>query len=776
MDTQTLLLLSVLCLATPVIAAGQTLITGTVAEADTGVPLVAATLQIEGTLVGTVTNRDGRFSLPVARLPVDIVVRHIGYRSQTIHVSRAPTGPLSILLEPDAVVLDELVISGEDPGIGIMRSVLRRKAAWRDSVSTAYSEVYTRFFLYREFDLVQVEETIGASWWRAGRGVREIIRARRLQPQRSERFLYANPLPVPNFYDDEVALDGTRFVSPLHPDAISLYEFRLTERRSQDGRLIHDIAFTPANVSRAGFVGSLAVEDSTFDVLSITARPTVDRIGSPPILERTVRMGQRFIRRGGAMLPLYFEADGWVSFGRAGVDYPRARYRQVSGLSLHATEVPRQDTLFASSRVQRDDPAVAAGSWLFDWNPGMIPLSEDESRDIREMRTDRAVSQFFRPVGLLSQYAAIPVAEARAAPVVLGVPKPEWLKPWVWFNRVDGWHIGVKPLIPLSQTVTLRPGVAFDEAPDRVSWTVSGRWDPGPIWDLEAGAERLSAISGIGSRYDRFLAGMANYAGYDDYFDYYDRARRWVTLGANPGELRLEVTASHEEHRSDSKNDDYEGWLRKNVQRANPAIDEGTLAAVSGRVTVGDVDMAKAGWAGYVDFAAEGAAEGFAGSDFGFGRWQGSASVRLPTLLRRRAIPAHLRLDFVAGGGSPGVPLQRQGVLDVATGPVARAVAFRSRRDARLVARRWMAVFWEHDFGSALAERIGLGETNLGLVVFGAHGTAWHGETTRRDEIGIAWSKPFNLPFRVNLASRLGRFEPLVTVEYYGLVGKLLRR
>jgi hypothetical protein len=557
---------------------------------------------------------------------------------------------------------------------------------------------------------------------------------------------------------------------------VAIYEFRLTQQRSQDGRLVHDIAFTPANVSRAGFVGTLAVEDSTFDVLSITARPTVDRVGPPPIQERTVRMSQRFIRRGGAMLPLHFEANGWVRFGRAGVDYPRARYQQVSGLSLHATQVPPQDSLFASTRVQRDDPAVAAGSWLFDWNPGMIPMSQEEVRDIEEMRTDRSVNQFFRPVGMLAQYASIPVAEPRAAPVILGVPKPEWWKPWIWFNRVDGWHIGIKPLIPLSQSVTLRPGVAFDEAPDRVSWSVSSTWDPGGRWNLVAGTERLTAVSGIGSRYDRFLAGMATYAGYDDYFDYYDRARRWVTLGAAPGRLRLELTASHEEHRSASKNDDYEGWLKKNVQRENPAIDEGTLAALGGRVTVGDIEMAQAGWAGYLDLSAEAASKGVLGSDFGFGRWQGSASVRIPTLLRRRAIPAHLRLDFVAGGGSSGVPLQRQGVLDVATGPVARAVAFRSRRDARLTAPRWMAVFWEHDFGSAIAERIGLGETNLGLVVFGAHGTAWHGETTRRDEVGIAWSKPFNLPFRVNLASRLGRFEPLVTVEYYGLVGKLLGR
>lgn len=761
--------------ATPA-ARGQGVVRGVVTSSDSGLPLIGATVQLEGTLEGTVTNSDGRFSLPVTGFPTTLRVRHIGFRSASVFLQRAPRESLSIELDPDPVQLGELVVSGEDPGVEIMRQVLAAKAAWRDSISTSYAEVYTRFLLFREFDLVQLEESIGSSWWKAGTGVREVTRARRLHPDRRERFLYQRPLPVPNLYDDDVVLEGTSFRSPLHPRALSVYTFRLTEQRSRDGRLVHDIAFSPNSVSLAGFVGTLAVEDSTFDVLSITARPTVDRVGPPPVLERTVRLEQRFVRRGGAMLPLFFAADGWVRFGRAGVEYPRARYRQVSGLSLHATSVPPQDSLFASTRLQRDDPAVEAGSWLFDWNPGMIPLSDQDAEAIQGMRPDRSLGAFFRPEGLLAQYAAIPVSEIRQLPPEIGVPDPQWFKPWVWFNRVDGWHIGLRPVIPLTRAVTFRPGVAFDEAPDRVSWSNTLTWKPEGRWDAEAGVERLSAISGVGSRYDRFLAGVATYAGYDDYFDYYDRARRWGTAGVQIGGLKLRAGVSHEEHRSLMKEDDYEGWLRKNVQRENPAIDEGTLASGTFQLQAGDIEMARPGLSAYLDLSVEGARKGLAGSDFGFGRWQGSFSVRVPTLMRRRAIPANLRLDVVAGGGSDGVPVQRRGVLDVATGPVAQAVAFRSRRDARLVARRWLAVFWEHDFGSALAERLGFGETNLGVVVFGAHGTAWHGETTRRDEVGLAWSKPFNLPFRINLASRLTEFEPLVTVEYYGLAGKLFGR
>ncbi|MBO6575201.1 MAG: carboxypeptidase-like regulatory domain-containing protein [Rhodothermales bacterium] len=750
----------------------QVLLNGVVSGSDDGLPLPAATVQVEGQALGTVTSRDGRFTLAVATLPVTLLVRHIGYSSRRIDVVAA--GPLRIQLDPSPVELGELVVSGEDPALPIMRHVLARKQAWRDSISTSYAEVYSRFQLYREFDLVEVEETIGAHWWHAGLGVRQITRARRVQPDRPEQFLYAAPTHVPNLYDDQVPIEGTRFLGPLHPDALDNYRFRLTGQRAQDGRLIHDIAYTPFGLTAAGFVGTLAVEDSTFDVLLITARPTIDRMGPPPVLDRSVRMEQHFARRGIAMVPVYFEANGAVRFGRAGVRYPRARYRQVSGLSLHVTGVQLPDTLRTSGRSLRDDPGIQGGTWLFSWNPGMIPLTDEERREMDGMRSNRGLGAYFRPEGLLAQYAAIPIAERREEPPEIGVPDPVWFKPWVWFNRVDGWHIGLRPEVPLTRSVTLRPGLAFAEAPDEVRWTAAAHYDEGP-WSGSFGAERLTGIVGVGKHPDRFLTGLAAYAGWDDYFDYYDRARRWATLGFSR-RISWEVTASHEEHRSVPKQDDYEGWLKRNVQRANPPIDEGTLAALSARLGLGEPDRDARRLTGHLDLQGEVASEGMLGSDFGFSRWQGAASLQVPTLMRRRAVPAMLRLDVVAGGGSAGVPVQRRGVLDVATGPVAGEVAFRSRHDARLVARRWAALFWQHDFGSAIAERMGFGETNLGIVVFGAHGTAWHGSTTRRDEIGIAWSKPFNLPFRINLATDLREWSPLVTLEYYGVARRLLGR
>lgn len=59
---------------------------GTVLDGATGDPLVGANVAVldaEGAVVGgTSTNPDGRFSLRVEALPVELAIRYIGYETQ----------------------------------------------------------------------------------------------------------------------------------------------------------------------------------------------------------------------------------------------------------------------------------------------------------------------------------------------------------------------------------------------------------------------------------------------------------------------------------------------------------------------------------------------------------------------------------------------------------------------------------------------------------------------------------------------------------------------
>lgn len=84
-------------------------VTGTITDAKTQEPLVGATVLVVGTLNGTVSDLDGKFSLEVDALPVTIEVSSTGYAPQKIEVTS--TEAISVMMNP-GLSFDEIVVVG----------------------------------------------------------------------------------------------------------------------------------------------------------------------------------------------------------------------------------------------------------------------------------------------------------------------------------------------------------------------------------------------------------------------------------------------------------------------------------------------------------------------------------------------------------------------------------------------------------------------------------------------------------------------------------------
>ncbi len=110
--TQIILLISMLFPA-PVNAAGgsqQTKkITGTVFE-ENGKPLTGATILVEGTTTGALTDSNGKYFLETAKENPVLLFSFIGYKAQSVAVNDRPVIDISML--PDLQTLDEIVVVG----------------------------------------------------------------------------------------------------------------------------------------------------------------------------------------------------------------------------------------------------------------------------------------------------------------------------------------------------------------------------------------------------------------------------------------------------------------------------------------------------------------------------------------------------------------------------------------------------------------------------------------------------------------------------------------
>jgi len=90
----------------------QSIIAGTITDNE-GIPLIGANVLVKGTLIGAVSDFDGKYQLK--NVPLDaktLVFSYVGYKTTEVLINGKTT--INITLESDANALDEVVIIGYD--------------------------------------------------------------------------------------------------------------------------------------------------------------------------------------------------------------------------------------------------------------------------------------------------------------------------------------------------------------------------------------------------------------------------------------------------------------------------------------------------------------------------------------------------------------------------------------------------------------------------------------------------------------------------------------
>ena len=84
-------------------------VAGIVTSAETGEPIIGATVLVEGTTTGSSTDIDGKFA--IANIPANaknLMVSYVGMKTMRVAIQ---AGELKIELRPDTEVLDEVVVT-----------------------------------------------------------------------------------------------------------------------------------------------------------------------------------------------------------------------------------------------------------------------------------------------------------------------------------------------------------------------------------------------------------------------------------------------------------------------------------------------------------------------------------------------------------------------------------------------------------------------------------------------------------------------------------------
>ena len=780
------LVLLLLCIAP---AQAQVVFSGRVTDAQTGEPLPAATVQVEGTYTGTITNGAGAYELRVGALPAVLVVRFIGYETARRTVGEA--GAVDVALAPVALEAPEIVVTGENPAINIMRRVIERKQVWQAGLTTWRADAYARQVLGRDTSIVGITEGVTEAYWRRGDGVREVVRGvRRTENMQdfSAEFVSAADA-ILNFYDDEIELAGYDLMGPTSPDALGFYAFTLEGTRYLDDEIVYDIALKPKNRLQPGFVGRVSVLGGAYALLDVALRPS-ESVRIPLVTAFDLAFEQQFSSFGqevageAVWLPADFRLEGRGQFGMVGLQFPEMRFRVVARLTDYAVNVAVPDSLFDSDEHSVVDSAAVAADTVLTRAGVVVPLEPREAVAYARIDSTDTIAKAYKPTGFLARFVDMDEDESGTNANVGGRQRGGRsfrldFEPALWYNRVEAAHLGGGTTVGLGGA-RLRGELGYSTGLETLTYESELSYRV-PLTKrdglrLAVGVRREVAPRIGSAAYGRIVNSVATLAGEPDYFDYYRREGAFAEASGylRPLRTRVRVFGLAEVHRSVRATSGYDFFGRNELPRFNPLIPEGDLRSLGAEVTVGNVgsgvEAALTGQRG-IRLRVE-ASDGALGSDFDFVRAEAVAALRVPTFLRRRLFPNTLDLRLAGGLHGGDLPLQRHFGIDGTVLGYAPGGAFRSLRGRPVEGDRYVAALWEHDFRSVPFELLGLewfAARNIGLSVFGAHGRTWldgydpdalalyvvQPSDGWVHELGVSLHGGFFLPVRLDLAYRL---------------------
>ncbi len=745
--------------ATPHLVQAQYRVQGKVVDSFSQKALSSASIQIDGSNQGTITNSDGEFSIWTQRYPVVLRIRHIGYSSARLRLTQHSSERQFIRLEAETLLLGEVEISDEDPAVSIMRKVLERKALMRAKQSSYESDSYTRFLLYRRKNrddvLVQMKEQIGRSFWRKDSGERQFIHAEKSYPEDSGDFRYVKVLAVPNLYDDHLTIFGTKYIAPTHPDALKHYRFRFGDKKSVDGKTVYEIYLSPKSASRSAMVGRIRVLDEEYILLDASVKPNRFSPPNEPVRDFEIRLEQQFSEfEKGIWLPIDFKVEGWLEFGRGGVNYPRASFKQSSRLTRHLVNGSTPDSLFQKDDRLSYDPVYKFRDFLFEGEGDFVQLTKIESRSLEQIRPGSELSREFVRSGLLAQYISVPVTESKANPNT----RPWWMRPKIWFNRVDGLRLGLSTNhLSLGRTkLHYEGGFAVSRRrPDFLAGLELPLFNSNSL-GLDADFSLFDQLRSNSSFSTWTLTQLSvpTFLGSIDYFDYHQSQGAKAQLKARSSWVDVSLGLRREKLSSVKINTSVEAWLFGDDRAENPDIEDGSSESIFLKSKLRLPNSLPGGISGSMELRLDKFDNFILQESPIYNSRSIRAELKIPTFSYRRSVPSSIVVKAGWDKFSGDVPFYARANLDTSVMRYAKLGTFATQRNMNFLGEESAFVHWEKRLETLPFEWLRLyplSDRGMSLSFFGLHGRITKNSKGRNiNEWGIKLHRILGYPIQVH--------------------------
>ena len=309
-------LLFLLVWTTVVHAQQKTIITGRVTEAITNSGVPFANIYFKGGTIGTVTDFEGNYTIETIVAHDSIYVSLIGYRSKAKAIKNWETQSINFQISAEALNLASVEVKpGVNPAVRIIKNAIEKKSEYnRDNLKSVQFISYTkqeadidnitprmrkRKFLNDITRMWDKMDTLAGPDSKAnlpvfmseiiseiytsneGKKKREDVKAIKakfvgMKDGSGIGQLSGSDFQNYNFCNNNVAIQGKDFLSPIADNALLFYNYYLVDSMVIDSFKCYKIDCRPKNKRDLAYTGMLWITDSTYAIKQLDMGITKD--------------------------------------------------------------------------------------------------------------------------------------------------------------------------------------------------------------------------------------------------------------------------------------------------------------------------------------------------------------------------------------------------------------------------------------------------------------------------------------------------------------------
>jgi len=577
-------------------------LSGIVQDAESQQPLPSATIRIVGTSKGTVTNAQGQFRISLSQGNISVAISYLGYESDTIVARLNKNIFRSVHLRPNAIQLAGVTVTDEDPAYEIIRRAIEHKKKWTAQLNTFEARAFKRTQIRTDSSIAAITEAYSILYWNRDDSLREVVIQEKQTGNLPRNFQASRINAIINFNDDQIKLGGYTFLGPTSKNAFDYYDYKLLSTRPMDDYEIYDIELIPTSAVMPLFKGKISIASRSYAVMDVDVQPN-EAYSQPFVSTKNARHKQSFrLVENKYWLPINYHFEGVFYISVIGIEFPSLGVERDVVMydyeinSEFPDSVRRLNKFTVDSSAQRYDSTF----WL---EHDFLPLTAEQDSAYRTLDSTQTLEKKFAPRG-----TTFALLSTTGGPMSIAD---------VWFNRVEGFHLGASDSFDsvLTNDIGIRSGIGYGFADKK--------------WKYEAGVtfhfgepQSVGTIGGIGGIlgirkkfvlsadvYDKhiqlpqtiftsfFINSFSALLSKDDVYDYY-RAKgvsaSLIYIPFSSTQITLKGTA--ESHLSLYQRTSF-AWLGKDkVYRFQPQIVDGKFNAAKLSLSfnpVGIISLAK---------------------------------------------------------------------------------------------------------------------------------------------------------------------------------------